>query len=73
MVQPNQGDYKTTNHTFRILFNRVTNVKKVEADIDHHAFDFLPFQQILSRTDDADSFLIGKKARPTYFCSNTTV
>ena len=73
MVQPNHGDYKSTHHTFKIVFNRVTNVKKVEANIEYHAFDFLPFQQILSSTNDTDSFLIGEKARSPYFSSNTII
>jgi len=60
LLQPNQGDFKTTHHHYKICFNKQTFVKVIDADIELYCFDFLPFPEILANTAP-ESHLIGKK------------
>lgn len=64
-VGQNSGDYKPTDHTYKLNFNEGTKVVNVgESNIPRYGFGFIPFGKILSNSLD-DTCLIGVSYYPT--------
>ena len=58
-VGRNDGNFRATQHQFRINFNWSTNVRPCQSNFLSFGFDFIPFDDILAKKVP-EEYLIGK-------------